>query len=437
MKNYANDMGRGTLNGVRVDGGAGSGNWGHVGIPGFKGGSASGGGLAFRGEATTKAMQKDIGKYVSQAKIRSCTERKLRSTDPRIQAQGAKMALKYNMEHKSYKNVTNYDPNASKNILANAKQSAQSTKRGVKGTKAMRDYEFDPKHTAQGQQSGSQSTPQSATQTAPKQAAPKAQQTTNNNQNSQGQQSGSQSGNSGANNQPAANTPAPGTSTPTQTGRPLSNPNYQKALAVNGDKSAAKQLAEEAKKKGKYRTDTDPNHIDSHYSDTKSRENGATQKLVNYMGLTEKPTVVSKSEFAKLTKGREDQVMFRGTSSSVGADQFINGECNRMGGIAYGSGVYFGGSKDGTFATSCGYGKDIKCAFKPDAKVLDVDGMGFDANGKKWRRRDSKGHAQYTEALCNGYDAVRIRGAGGSSSNNGGAYIVLWNRASVIVEGQN
>ena len=49
----------------RMDGGPGSGNWGHVGRPGERGGSEAGGGNAFR-LLKTSAM-----KYTSQAKMRN------------------------------------------------------------------------------------------------------------------------------------------------------------------------------------------------------------------------------------------------------------------------------------------------------------------------------------------------------------------------------
>lgn len=52
----------------KQDGGAGSGNWGHVGRPGKLGGSAKGGGNAFRMVTRDKNTKKEV--YTSQAKIR-------------------------------------------------------------------------------------------------------------------------------------------------------------------------------------------------------------------------------------------------------------------------------------------------------------------------------------------------------------------------------
>ena len=48
---------------IQMDGGSGSGNWGHGGTPGKKGGSASGGGLKYR-------METEDGEYTSEAKER-------------------------------------------------------------------------------------------------------------------------------------------------------------------------------------------------------------------------------------------------------------------------------------------------------------------------------------------------------------------------------
>lgn len=60
----------------RLDGGAGSGNWGHIGIPGHWGGSQKGGGNAFRLATTSYATKANNYKHVkeeftSQAKIRN------------------------------------------------------------------------------------------------------------------------------------------------------------------------------------------------------------------------------------------------------------------------------------------------------------------------------------------------------------------------------
>ncbi len=410
MRTYPNDMGYNTQYGVRIDGGAGSGNWGHVGRPGEVGGSATGGGLAFRGESTLKWMKNDIGKYTSQAKIRNYLISKQKSGSPRMQAIAAKRASHYNMEQKSYRNITKYDPNASKNILKDAKQGKISTKAGIQGTKALRDYATKTQATQQ----------QQAQKPTPK-PTPKQTPQTNNQQNNTNSQNNNHPG------QRATKTNQQ--STPTQTGRPTGNPNYQKAIAASGDKSAEKAFYKEAKANGTFNTDP----RGGNYSDSTSRDNGNVQKLVNYMGLTEKPTVVDKATFAKLAKGRENQVIFRGTSSSEGEDQFKNGNCNRMGGIAYGTGVYFGGSNDGTYGTSCGYGQDIKALPKPDAKILVVNGSGKDSSGKSWTNNDSRGNTQFTSAIIAGYDAVRIK-RGGFQSQNGRDYVVVWNRAAFVVE---
>lgn len=434
MKTYPNDMGYNTQHGVRIDGGAGSGNWGHVGRPGEIGGSATGGGLAFRGESTLKWMKKDIGKYTSQAKIRNHLLNQQKKGTPRAQAIAAKRASHYNMEQKSYRNVTKYDPNASKNILKNAKQGKISTTSGIQGTKALRDYATK---TQSSQQTSQQTKTQSSQQ--PKTQAQNQAQTSNQNQtktqattsNTNNQQSNTNSQSNNQATQPGQRaTKTNQQSTPTQTGRPTGNPNYQKAIAASGDKAAEKAFYKEAKANGTFNTDP----RGGKYSDSTSDDNGNIQKLVNYMGLTEKPTLVDKATFKQLSKGREDQVIFRGASSSVGEDQFKHGDCNRMGGIAFGTGVYFGGSKDGTFKTSCGYGQDIKALPKPDAKILEVNSSGVDKNGKQWRNQDSNYNTQYTSAIIAGYDAVKIKNVAPTSSNKSQDYIVVWNRAAFVVE---
>lgn len=459
---------------TRYDGGAGSGNWGHVGRPGEVGGSSSGGGLAFRAESTNKWMVSEIGKYCSQAKIRNNTLQKLKSKSSRVQAQGVKQAQMYNMEQKSFKNVTKFDPMASKNILADNKQNAISEKYGVKGTNALRKYEIQ-NHNLTAQQAAAltggkanaqvlksiqtkqNQSAQKANVQATKQAAPanqnkttqqsaqkasattppttpqKASKTSTSAKGTSTKSSASSTSNTSntksSSTQTAKGSSMPQASTQTQTGRPLNNANYQKALAAAGDTAKIKAFYNEAKNNGKFNKDPKGGK----HSDTQSKDNGNIQKLVNYMGLTEPPTLVDSKTFAALAKGREDQVMFRGVSNPAGKDQFKSGKCNRMGGIAYGTGVYFGGSKDGTYKTSCAYGKDIKILPKPDAKILDVDSSGKDKSGKVWKNKDSNNNTQYTEAIISGYDAVRIKGAGSGVGKNHD-YIVVWNRAAFICE---
>lgn len=356
-------------------------------------------------------MQKEIGKYCSQAKIRKNIESKLNSPSARVRATAQKQATRYNMEHKSYKNVTNYDPNASKNILADAKASYVSSRLGVKGTKAMRDYTLTKKQT------GTQSKQQNSANTK-----------TSNKQTQTSNASHQQSSTGGT------KTPQEMFDASRDDIAPTTNANYQKALkASQGGSSATKQFYDEAKKNGKY--NLAKQGADPHSGDTTSADNGNVQKLVNYMGLTGKPDVVDKKTFDSLAKGKENTVMFRGCTS-VGEQQFKYGDSNRMGGIAHGTGVYFGGSADGTFKTSCGYGSNIRAMPKKNAKILEVDSRGYDSNGKKWKYTDSRGHNQYTTAIMSGYDAVRIKNASGmrTTSTYNGDYYVVWNRAAFVVE---
>lgn len=77
----------------RLDGGPGSGNWGHIGIPGHWGGSQKGGGNAFRLAYTSYATKKTNyehvkEEYTSQAKIRDKLREDLRTAE----ASGSKKA---------------------------------------------------------------------------------------------------------------------------------------------------------------------------------------------------------------------------------------------------------------------------------------------------------------------------------------------------------
>ena len=78
----------------RLDGGPGSGNWGHIGIPGHWGGSQKGGGNAFRLAYTSYATKKTNyehvkEEYTSQAKIRDKLREDLRAAE----SSGSKKAV--------------------------------------------------------------------------------------------------------------------------------------------------------------------------------------------------------------------------------------------------------------------------------------------------------------------------------------------------------
>lgn len=149
---------------ARLDGSSSSGNWGHVGRPGQRGGSAPGGGGAFR--MTYKKARKGGEEYTSHAKERkkaqvkiskartklaeakkSGNEKKITQAEKRLD-RANKHASKINMNQKSadetkrgkkgYEVVNNYDPKASKNILndpARGKRATETRAVGVKGTK--------------------------------------------------------------------------------------------------------------------------------------------------------------------------------------------------------------------------------------------------------------------------------------------------------------
>ena len=114
-----------------------SGNWGHVGREGLRGGSASGGGSAFRMEKT--GNKGDFKGFTSRAKVREEAKSKLkqkRETLKKAKASGnqkkiasAQRAFDRQVEHNKHINMTRksirtmkrFDPNASRNILAEKK----------------------------------------------------------------------------------------------------------------------------------------------------------------------------------------------------------------------------------------------------------------------------------------------------------------------------
>lgn len=146
---------------MNSDGGHGSGNWGHVGVPGERGGSAPGGGLGFRMFKTTAK------KFTSQAKIR----KEVKNLYTKAKQSGNKKAIariekrmsRVNMNQKSadkrnagkagYQVVKKVDPDASRNILRDPKRgktARESTVSKVKGTRETIRYTFPNRITRGG-----------------------------------------------------------------------------------------------------------------------------------------------------------------------------------------------------------------------------------------------------------------------------------------------
>ena len=149
---------------ARLDGSSSSGNWGHVGRPGHRGGSAPGGGGAFR--FTYKKERAGGRKYTSWAQERKHAKDMIRDAAKSVRdaektgnakkierAQRAldranKHASKINMNQKSadetkrglkgYQVVNVNDPKASKNILKDPERGKRVTETratGISGTK--------------------------------------------------------------------------------------------------------------------------------------------------------------------------------------------------------------------------------------------------------------------------------------------------------------
>lgn len=144
----------------RMDGGSGSGNWGHVGRPGERGGSESGGGLGFR------LFKTSAKKYTSQAKMRDSAKRAYgkakASGNKKAMARIEKRMSRINMNVKSadksragqkgYQVVKKIDKNASQNILSDKNRGAKARESNVSkvsGTREAIRYTF-PNRTTRG-----------------------------------------------------------------------------------------------------------------------------------------------------------------------------------------------------------------------------------------------------------------------------------------------
>ena len=152
---------------TRADGGAGSGNWGHVGRPGKRGGSQKGGGEAFRIKKSVTRRKITTAEYTSQARIRDDTKWQLKkaqnSGNTKLAAKIEKRMSKMNMNVKSadvskrgkkgYQVVNNIDLNASRNILADkkgrGKKARENSLMKATGTKEAIEYTF-PHRTTRG-----------------------------------------------------------------------------------------------------------------------------------------------------------------------------------------------------------------------------------------------------------------------------------------------
>ena len=156
---------------MRADGGDGSGNWGHIGRPGKKGGSQKGGGQAFRITKHRKRRKQNVSEFTSQAQIRDDTKRQLKEAqeagNDKLAAKIEKRMSKMNMNIKSadikkegkagYQVVNNIDLNASRNILADKKGRGKSARENslmkATGTREVIEYTFPHRTTRGGDKS--------------------------------------------------------------------------------------------------------------------------------------------------------------------------------------------------------------------------------------------------------------------------------------------
>lgn len=94
------------------------------------------------------------------------------------------------------------------------------------------------------------------------------------------------------------------------------------------------------------------------------------QKLVASMGLNDKPTVLSESDFRKYVAQTGASVLYRGWSGQNAVDRFKNSPNSHIGNGINGDGYYF--APDRSTARNYG-GTGTKAALSPQARVISVD----------------------------------------------------------------
>ena len=165
--------------------------------------------------------------------------------------------------------------------------------------------------------------------------------------------------------------------------------------------------------------------------------NNPWQKLSLKLGMNQKPTVVSESEFNRIQKQTCAEVFYRGWSSQNSAQRFLNSDLTHHGNGVYGDGIYFA-NNTGT-ARSYGSGAMTKMMLSPKAQVVDYYalqasmpsastklGRSLAYAGSMGQRSygPNSGEAQW--ALKMGYNVIKV----GSGSN---PYYVALTRDAFIV----
>ena len=112
---------------------------------------------------------------------------------------------------------------------------------------------------------------------------------------------------------------------------------------------------------------TDLNKIQQSTNDPYAFYNNPLQKMVSSMGLNDKATVLSESDFNKLQKQTGATVLYRGWSGQNSVDRFKNSPNTHVGNGINGDGLYFSPNK----GTAQGYGHNgMKAMLSPNARVI-------------------------------------------------------------------
>lgn len=141
------------------------------------------------------------------------------------------------------------------------------------------------------------------------------------------------------------------------------------------------------------------------------------QKLVLRMGLNNKPTELSDSDFNKYVQQTGEPVIYRGWSGQQSATRFTDPNSNyfHTGGGIYGDGIYFSTDKYTAARYGIGFGKKAitKMALSPQARVVDISDV---------RARMSSSSTKLQRALYKAGHAGENNGYGG---NDGEAQMAL------------
>ena len=330
-----------SLEDSNTDGGPGSGNWGHVGVLGVRGGSAPGGGLGFRSVDNRKKAKP----YTSQAKERDSVNNNLKKFAPDKQGnfknktqqqmydQAVRKSQKINMGKKTARAINTLDPNASKNAIADG----LTKKGGYTGTKHGVKVQTNAKGNEKGFQYGTQqnSTPpdtKNNSNPAPKvKKAPRTPKTPNtppqqnatNPTPTPAQNNNANQSNTQSNQQNAQNNG--------QDYKTTQRPTNQTYVDLQNAKTdAEKQQIIQNAIKGKQLSTTDPTFH------SQSRNHNKNQVLVNELGLDGKATVVDSATFDKIASANKSPygVIYRGAAKNK-LPEAVDTDYNKMGGLAY------------------------------------------------------------------------------------------------------